>query len=51
MDNSAVSCEQLITGLCLVFSKAGTGVDAEIGAGVDQEAELGKPIRHMEAAG
>ena len=48
MDNSAISCERLITGLCPAFSKTGTGVNAEIGAGVDQEAHLCKPIRHTE---
>ena len=33
------------------FSKTGTGVDAKIGAGVDQETHLCEPIRHIEAAG
>jgi len=49
--NSAICCEQLITGLYPAFSKMGTGLDAEIGAGVDQEAHLCELIRHIEAAG
>jgi hypothetical protein len=33
------------------FSKTGMGVDAEIGAGVIQEAHIRVLIRHIEAAG
>ena len=49
--SSAICCEQLITRPCPAFSKTGTGVDAKIGAGVDQETHLCEPIRHIEAAG
>jgi hypothetical protein len=33
--DGVISCEQLITSLRPVFSKIGTGVDAEIGIDVD----------------
>jgi len=50
MYKSAIYCEQLTTSLCPAFSKTGMGEDAEIGAGVDQEAHLCEMIRHIEAA-
>jgi len=49
--NSAICCKQLITSLCPAFSKIATGVDAEIGAGFNQEAHLCELISHIEAAG
>jgi hypothetical protein len=51
MYGSAIYCEQLVTSLCPSFSKAGTGVDTKIGAGVDQEAYLRQLIHYIEAAG
>jgi hypothetical protein len=51
VDNSAISGDQLIRSPHPALSETGTGVEAEIGAGVDQEARLRKPIRHIEAAG
>lgn len=51
MDSSSISCKQLVSSLHLAFLKTGTGVDTEIGTGVNQEAHLCKSIRHIEAAG
>jgi hypothetical protein len=50
MDSSVICYEQLITSLCPFFSKTGTGVDVELGVGVDQETHLCKPTSHVEMA-
>ena len=50
MYSSAICCKQLITSLCPAFWKMGMGIDAEIGAGVNQEAYLCVLIHPKEAA-
>jgi hypothetical protein len=45
------AAKRFITSLRPAFSKTGMCVDAEIGAGLNQEAHIRVLIRHMEAAG
>ena len=40
MDDSVISCKQLVTGMSPASSQSGAGIDTQIGAGVDQEAPL-----------
>ena len=46
MDDSVVSCKELVTGMSPASSQSGAGIDIQIGAGVDQEVRLVEPICH-----